>query len=91
VVEEEGTENMIVKRPARIGRDKVRRHTTRRESRPHPIPTKPPAEVQEPIPTQPFEPPAGFKEYQAAAVGISVYIPESWVITGIIDGQYAIL
>ena len=36
-------------------------------------------------------PPAGFKEYQDTAAGISVFIPESWYVTGVIEGEYAIL
>lgn len=54
------------------------------------VPSTPTAEVLEPTPTQPFVPPVGFKEYQDSAVGVSIYIPESWVVTGVIDGQYAI-
>ena len=38
-----------------------------------------------------FEPPAGFKQYQDSVTGISVYVPESWVVTGIVPGQFAIL
>jgi len=34
--------------------------------------------------------PAGFKEYQDKLAGVVVYIPDSWVVTGIIEGQYAI-
>jgi len=41
-----------------------------------------------PIPN--FEPPAGFKEYQDNVAGISIYIPENWTVTGVIDGEYAI-
>jgi len=41
-----------------------------------------------PIPN--FEPPAGFKEYRDTVAGISIYIPENWRITGVIDGEYAI-
>ena len=37
-----------------------------------------------------FEPPAGYKEYRDSVAGISIYIPENWVVTGVIDGQYAI-
>jgi heat shock protein HslJ len=55
-----------------------------------PISPTPTAELLEPTPTQPIEPPAGFKEYQDAVVRVSVYIPESWVVTGVIEGQYAI-
>jgi heat shock protein HslJ len=34
--------------------------------------------------------PAGFKDYQDKLVNISIYIPETWEVTGIVDGQYAI-
>ena len=38
-----------------------------------------------------LDPPEGFKEYQDPISGISIDIPEAWVVTGIIEGQYAIL
>ena len=46
-----------------------------------------------PSPTSPpvFSPPEGFHKYQDPVTGISVYIPESWIVTGIIEGEYAIL
>jgi heat shock protein HslJ len=44
----------------------------------------------DPTPIQSGGPPAGFKEYQDAVAGISIYIPESWTVTGVIDGEYAI-
>lgn len=40
--------------------------------------------------TPTFAPPAGFKEYRDSVAGVSVYIPESWVVTGVIEGGYAI-
>jgi heat shock protein HslJ len=48
--------------------------------------------VEQPTPTvQPvLEPPEGFIEYQDSVLGISIAIPETWVVTGVIDGQYAI-
>jgi hypothetical protein len=47
---------------------------------------------QEPptITVVPVVPPAGFKEYQDAVAGISIYIPENWTVTGVVDGEYAI-
>ena len=33
----------------------------------------------------------GFNPYQDPQTGISVYIPESWIVTSIIEGEYAIL
>jgi heat shock protein HslJ len=38
-----------------------------------------------------IEPPAGFKPYQDPVTGVSVYVPESWVVTGVVPGQFAIL
>jgi heat shock protein HslJ len=35
-------------------------------------------------------PPSGFKEYRDAVTGITIDIPEVWVVTRIIKGQYAI-
>jgi len=44
-----------------------------------------------PAPTPPtFAPPAGFKEYQDIEAGVSLYIPEGWVVTGVIPGEFAI-
>ena len=36
-------------------------------------------------------PPAGFQQYQDSVVGVSVYIPESWVMTSVFPGESAIL
>jgi hypothetical protein len=58
---------------------------------PGPPAATPTAGILEPTPTPAFEPPAGFKEYQDPVAGISVYVPESWLATGILEGQYAIL
>lgn len=46
-----------------------------------------------PSPTFPlvFDPPDGWNPYQDPPTGISVYIPEDWIVTGIIEGEYAIL
>ena len=38
-----------------------------------------------------FVPPEGFNPYQDPQTGMSVYIPENWIVTGIIEGEYAIL
>jgi len=46
--------------------------------------------VVEPTLTPTFESPVGFKEYRDSVIGVSIYIPESWVVTGVIDGGYAI-
>jgi heat shock protein HslJ len=47
--------------------------------------------VVETKPSPPDGPPAGFRQYRDAEAGVSVYIPESWVVTGVIPGQTAIL
>ena len=46
-----------------------------------------------PSPTSPpvFTPPEGWHPYQDPVTGISIYIPEGWIVTGIIEGEYAIL
>lgn len=41
------------------------------------------------VPT--FQPPANFTEYRDVVTGISISIPESWHVTGVIAGEYAIL
>jgi heat shock protein HslJ len=51
----------------------------------------PTVEVLPPTVQPVVEIPQGFKAYQDPVVGISIYIPETWVVTGIIEGQYAIL
>ncbi len=60
---------------------------------PSPIPsptTTATQEVIEPAQTPTPQPAAGFKEYRDPIAGISIYIPEEWTITGVIEGQYAI-
>ena len=46
--------------------------------------------VVEPTLTPTFDLPTGFIEYRDSVAGVSIYIPESWVVTGVIEGQYAI-
>ncbi|MCJ7703894.1 MAG: META domain-containing protein [Anaerolineales bacterium] len=46
--------------------------------------------VVEPTLTPTFTPPIGFKEYRDSVAGVSIFIPESWIVTGVIEGQYAI-
>lgn len=43
------------------------------------------------VPSPATQPPAGFRPYQDSVAGVAVYVPESWVVTGIVPGQYAIL
>jgi len=51
-----------------------------------PLPTETPDEF--PSPT--FEPPEGFVEYQDVTANVSIYIPDGWVVMGIVPGQYAV-
>ena len=45
-----------------------------------------------PTPTLPLTiaPPASFKEYQDVEAGVSLYIPESWIVSSVTPGQFAI-
>ena len=60
-----------------------------------PAPTEPVAVptmvVVEATPLPTTGPPSGFQQYRDSETGVSVYIPESWVVTGIVPGQTAIL
>lgn len=38
-----------------------------------------------------FMPPEGFIQYQDPVTAVSIYIPETWSVTGIIEGRHAIL
>lgn len=58
---------------------------------PTPVPPTPTAEATETAPPPAFEAPAGFKPYQDSVTGISVYIPEGWVVTGVVPGERVIL
>jgi hypothetical protein len=60
------------------------------KEQPSPIPATPTAYILDPTPLPPFEPPLGFQEYQDPSAGISIYIPGSWTVTGVFEGQYAI-
>lgn len=42
-------------------------------------------------PTPAFTPPGGYQEYVDAAAGISIFIPDTWIISQTTAGQYAIL
>jgi heat shock protein HslJ len=48
----------------------------------------PPTSTVEPTPVAP---PAGFVPYQDSETGISVYIPASWIVTGVIPGEFVTL
>ena len=47
-------------------------------------------ETVTPTSTPVFEPLTGYREYRDSVAGVSISIPESWSVTGVIDGQYAI-
>ena len=68
-------------------------NTIRQEPTTIPTITSTPTEIViEPAATQTpsTQVPADFKQYQDLETGISVYIPQNWFITGIVEGQYAI-
>jgi hypothetical protein len=58
---------------------------------PSPVPPTSTAEILEPTPPPIFEPPSGFKQYQDTVVGVSVFVPESWVVVQVDPGRLAIL
>jgi len=60
-------------------------------SQPSPLPPTATIEVPPPTDEPVFEPPGGFKEYRAESIGVSIYIPESWVEHTVVEGEYAIL
>jgi hypothetical protein len=64
--------------------------TTPTLEQPSPVPSTPTVENIEALPSSTFEPPAGFKPYQDSVVGVSVFVPENWVVTLVIPGQSAI-
>jgi heat shock protein HslJ len=45
----------------------------------------------EPTPSPAAGPPAGYQQYRDSVVGVSVFIPDGWVVSQAIPGQYAIL
>ena len=59
--------------------------------RPSPISSTPTVEILEPMPTPTIEPPAGFKQYQDSVVGVSIFVPESWVVVKVDPGRLSIL
>lgn len=65
---------------------------------PEPAQNEPSVDAPTPIPealnptaTARAEPPAGFKEYRDPPTGISIDMPKDWFVTGVIEGQFAIL
>jgi hypothetical protein len=61
------------------------------EATPTLSPPTPTAEIIPPTPTPSYEPPAGFKPYQDAEAGVTIFIPESWISTNIDTGRFAVL
>ena len=41
--------------------------------------------------TSTYVPPVGFHAYRDESARIGVYLPEGWIVTGILEGEYAIL
>lgn len=58
---------------------------------PSPAPPSPTAEILEASDPPDIEPPEGFKKYQDSQVGVSVFMPESWVVSEVDPGRFAIL
>jgi len=55
------------------------------------VPSTPTTEVLDPTPMPVFEPPTGFKEYQDSIIGVSVFVPENWVVIEADPGRLAYL
>ena len=49
---------------------------------------EPATATPEPIPA--YSPPEGFRDYTDELAGVTASLPESWVVTGIVEGGYAI-
>ena len=56
----------------------------------NPVVSTPTVVVVEPTQAPVFDPPVGFKEYKDSVAGVSIFVLESWNVTGVIEGQYAI-
>jgi len=56
-----------------------------------PSPSTPTAEAAGIAAPAAFQPPTGFKKHQDPVTGISVYVPGSWTVTGVLPGQSATL
>lgn len=55
-----------------------------------PVSTTVSIDNSEPTEVPTTQPPAGFKAYRDSAAGVEVYIPESWTVTSVIEGELAI-
>ena len=51
----------------------------------------PTLEIVEVTPLPVSEPPTGFKQYQDLVAGVSVFIPEGWVVSDVVPGRHAVL
>jgi len=58
---------------------------------PSPVPPTPTQKIPEATVPPDLEPPAGFQKYQDSQVSVSIFIPENWVVTNIVPGQFALL
>jgi len=58
---------------------------------PSPIPPTSTAEIVEPASTPTLGPPEGYQQYQDTVVGVSIFFPESWLVTAVFPGDYAML
>jgi hypothetical protein len=56
-----------------------------------PSPASPTEEIPKPTPLPVFEPPEGFKEYQDTVAGVSIYVPENWIVDGVDPGRLSYL
>jgi len=56
-----------------------------------PIPATVVTNNSEPTEVPTVQTPAGFKVYRDSTAGVEVYIPESWTVTSVIEGELAIL
>ena len=64
---------------------------TETKDQPTIFPVTPTKDIPEPTQTPVFIPPTDFKEYKDTVVGVSIYIPENWVIIQAVPGQLAYL
>ncbi|WP_420630274.1 CPBP family intramembrane glutamic endopeptidase [Candidatus Leptofilum sp.] len=59
-------------------------------AQPSPVPATPTTNVLEPTVPPVYTPPIGFKEYRDADAGVSLFIPDNWVVTFVDPGRLAI-
>ncbi|MFC1879731.1 hypothetical protein ACFLZW_07425 [Chloroflexota bacterium] len=56
---------------------------------PSPAPPTATAKILEPTQTSTIGPPFGFKTFEDSVAGVSVFVPESWVVIEVDPGQLA--